>query len=109
MDTGQVEPNNIVLDHTCRVHETYQDSCKACRWWKKHGKCNPKKHKKFDPNALYAHLLKYYIEEREFTLEQANEMAQKIVQDQIEHHKNKAQQTNQLICSQTTLDTKAGQ
>jgi hypothetical protein len=81
--------DTILLDHTCKKHKVFNPDCKKCNWWKKHGLCNPKKHNKFDPTALYIYLIKYYVDERKYTPEQANEIAQKIVSEQIEFHKSK--------------------
>lgn len=87
--------DGFTLDHTCRKHQVHDESCKACRWWKRHGRCHPKKFNTFDPNRMYAYLLKYYIEQRNYTVEQANDMACHIVSEQMERHN--AQQAQQKL------------
>lgn len=49
---------------------------------------SPIKGKPFDKDALFAKMVKYYMEKKNYTVDEANRVAQSIVQQQIDKRKN---------------------
>lgn len=56
---------------------------------KKHIIKKIKKEKILDPMALYEKMLKFYMDKKHYSKDQANDIAQKIVNQQLEKHGKK--------------------
>ncbi|MDE2024959.1 MAG: hypothetical protein KGJ07_00520 [Patescibacteria group bacterium] len=73
----------FILSHHCKHHDQHEPNCKKCVWWSKAGKCQ--KRKPFDKDALFKQMVDFYLK-KNYTLEQANDRAMRIVEREIARH-----------------------
>lgn len=76
--------------HHCKHHDKHDPTCRKCIWWTKHGKSQERS--VFDKDALYKQIVESYLIQKnqdgtpKYTVEQANQIAQSVVQREIIRH-----------------------